>query len=342
MSSRRTFLIGGLALGSAAVLGRPVARAAAQNPALQAAPARSRVVIARDRTLRGSGESTGISSPLDSDRLGRLLDDAMQNLFAVDHPLTAWSTIVSPTDMVGLKVNCLAGRGLSTDPDLVDVICERLRAIGLPDRQIVIWDRQNSDLEEAGYQVATRGSGIRCFGNDAIGFDQQLYTFGSAGSLVTQTLTGLCDVVINLPVLKDHGITGFTGALKNMFGAIHNPNKYHLGVGNPYIPDVYCLAPIRRKVRLTICDATTAQYEGGPAFFNKWSWPFNGLLVSTDPVALDTTGWRIIEDKRKLQGLQSLRENKREPSYIATAADAAHRLGTSDHKQIDLLEVERS
>ncbi|MBZ5515890.1 MAG: DUF362 domain-containing protein, partial [Acidobacteriia bacterium] len=156
---------------------------------------------------------------------------------------------------------------------------------------------------------------------------------------LSKTLTRVCDVVISLPVLKDHGIAGVTMALKNMFGAIHNPNKYHTNGGDPYIADVNMLPPIRQKVRLHICDATTAEYEGGPSFMPQWTWPFNGVLVARDPVALDSIGWQIIERKRAEKGMKSLKEMKREPTYIARAADANHRLGTNDPKKIEVREV---
>jgi len=65
--------------------------------------------------------------------------------------------------------------------------------------------------------------------------------YGSAASLVCNTLSRVCDTVINLPTLKDHGIAGMTMAMKNMFGAIHNPNKYHQNTGNPYVADVFML-----------------------------------------------------------------------------------------------------
>jgi len=145
--------------------------------------------------------------------------------------------------------------------------------------------------------------------------------------------------VINIPVLKDHGIAGVTVSLKNMFGAIHNPNKYHLDVGDPYIADVNMLWAIRQKTRLTICDATTAQYEGGPSYLPHWNWEYNGLLLGSDPVALDTVGWRLIEEKRMIEGVPTLAEAGREPTYIATAADANHGLGTNDAERIDLVEV---
>ena len=83
------------------------------------------------------------------------------------------------------------------------------------------------------------------------------------GSLVSNTLAQTCDAVINLPVLKDHGIVGVTMALKNLFGAIHNPNKYHIDAGDPYVADVNMLPPIRQKVRLTICDAITPSTKAG-------------------------------------------------------------------------------
>jgi len=281
--------------------------------------AKSRVVIARDPDVR------------------KLLDRAMQSFYNCDQPLAAWKKAVRPGEVVGLKVNCLAGRGISTNVHLVEAICERLQQAGVPKKNIVIWDRLNADLERAGFRLESNADRIRCIGNDTLGYEQELEISGSAGSLLCRTLTRVCDVVINLPVLKDHGIVGVTMALKNLFGAIHNPNKYHLNAGDPYVADVFAMPPVRKKVRLTICDAITAQYEGGPSFMPQWTWPYNGLLVAEDPVALDYTGWHIIERKRGENGLKALQDFKRAPAYIATAA--SYKLGTNDPRQIDVVEV---
>ena len=325
-TTRRVFLgrsAALLAAGACSYEGSGLSLAASTPP--------SRLVIARDPNLKAT------PAGLDTARLESCLDRAMQALYDCDTPLEAWRKVVHPGEVVGLKVNCLAGRGNSTRPELVNAICERLRQAGIQD--IVIWDRLNSDLESAGFRVAERGSGLRCFGNDTLGYEDELAVFGSVGSLISKTLTEVCDAVINLPVLKDHGIAGVTIALKSLFGAIHNPNKYHMNVGNPYVADVYVLPPIRQKVRLHICDATTAQYEGGPSFMPHWTWPYNGLLVGHDPVALDYTGWQIIEKKRAEVGMKSLQNVKREPVYISTAADAEHALGSNDPRNIKLLEV---
>ena len=298
-----------------------------------AAPEKSKVVIARDPALRAAGGSP------DSGRVLKLLDRAMQSFYDGDSAIAAWKKVVRPGEVVGLKVNCLSGKGAATNPVLVEAICERLLQAGIPPKDIVIWDRLNSDLESAGYRVASRKDRIRCVGNDTAGYETELAVYGSAGSLLSNTLARTCDAVINLPVLKDHGIAGVTLALKNLFGAIHNPNKYHTNAGDPYVADVNMFPPIRRKVRLAICDALTAQYEGGPSYMPQWSWPYNGLMVARDPVALDYTGWQILERKRAEKGMKSLRELHREPLYISTAADARHRLGTNDPNLIDVEEA---
>ena len=328
-STRRSFLKQGFSLGSA--LWALNQGGAAASPAPATEPGRSRVVIARDAKIRTANSS------LDSAQLAKLLDRALQASFDCDSPVEAWKKVVRPGEVVGLKVNCLGGRGNATHPELAEAITERLRQAGITD--IVIWERLNYDLEHARYKIVERGSGLRCFGNDTLGYEDDLSTFGQAGSRVCRTLTQVCDAVINLPVLKDHGIAGVTLALKSMFGAIHNPNKYHSNACDPYVADVFGLPPIRPKIRLHICDGINAQYEGGPAYMPQWMWPFNGLLVARDPVALDYVGWKIIEKKRSEMGAKSLRELHRHPNYILTAADAEHRLGTCDPKRIEQVEI---
>ena len=331
--SRREFLrrstLGAIALE----VGRRAA--AITTPDSRDSPAaKSRVVIARDPMLRGSGSS------LDSDCLLKLLDRAVASFYDCDSPQQAWKRIVRPGECVGLKINCLAGRGASTTVKLVEAVTERLQQAGITN--IVVWDRLNSDLESAGFRIGSVRPGVQFIGNDTAGYEDHLSIHGSVGSLLARTLTRTCDAVISLPVLKDHGIAGMTFALKNFFGAIHNPNKYHLTAGDPYVADVNMLPPIPQKVRLHIGDATAVQYEGGPSYMPQWSWRFNGLVVGTDPVALDSVGWQLIEQKRATEGMKSLAASGREPKYIATAADAEHRLGTNDPRRIERLEVGNS
>jgi len=300
----------------------------------QAAPtAKSRVVVARDAMLRGSGTT------VDSGRVLSLLDRAMQSLFDVDHPGEPWKRLVRPGVTVGLKVNTLGGRGLSTNVQLVEAICERLQEAGIKAHDIIIWDRDTDEMDHVGFHTSTADNRVQCFGSDRTGFEEDYATYGKVGSRLSKILTQRCSVLINVPILKDHDGAGVTVALKNMYGVIHNPNKLHPDGGDPYIADLNMLPAIKTKMRLTICDATTACYEGGPGFKPQYSWQNNALILSQDPVALDYIGWQIIERKRAEKKLKTLEAAGRLPRYIATAADAQHRLGTNDPRRIELVEV---
>ncbi|MGB8261966.1 MAG: DUF362 domain-containing protein [Terracidiphilus sp.] len=302
-----------------------------QSPAAPAS--RSKVVVARDPELRGR------QSTPNTNRLQALLDRAIAALAGVGEPVEAWKRIVRPSEQVTLKVNTLGGRGIATSPLLVEALCERLQQAGVRAGDIVVWDRDTAEMERAGFRIVTGGSGVQCYGTDRVGYEEELSAWGAVGSLLSKILTRRTSLLINLPVLKDHDGAGVTLALKNMYGAIHNPNKYHPNGCDPYVADLNMLPEIRSRMRLVVCDATTAMYDGGPAFKPERSWQANALLVSQDPVALDTTGWRTIERKRAEKGLKTLEAEQRPPRYIATAADSEHRLGNNDPARIDVVEV---
>jgi len=105
ISNRRDFVKGALMSAAAVRAGAGVLAGAEQS----APAAKSKVVIARDALLRGTG------STVDSGRMLSLLDRAMQALFDRDRPIEAWRKLVHPGETVGLKVNTLGGRGISTN-----------------------------------------------------------------------------------------------------------------------------------------------------------------------------------------------------------------------------------
>lgn len=297
--------------------------------AVRGANAKSRVAHVADPAFR-------TSHALATDQIKRMLDRALSLLTEIDEPQDAWRSLFSPKDVVGLKINCLAGRGLSTTPELVDAIALSLREIGIDSKNIIVWDRTGRDLASAGFAAGTQTPLYRCAGTDEIGFDGTLYEHNSIGSLASSILTRLCSAIINVPVLKDHGITGVSLSMKNYYGAIHNPNKYHPNGGNPFIADLNSMPIIRDKERLIVCDCLRGQYNGGPASDPRWRWPEGALMAARDPVALDAIGLDMIERKRGEHGLPSLEESKRFPAYIATAG-TVNKLGNADRGAIDLI-----
>ena len=330
--SRRNFLT--RCITGAAAMGVAGLHATSET---QAPAAKSRVVVARDSLLRGSG------STIDLRRLETLLDRAMQSLCNLpathENSIAAWRRIAGAGDSVSLKVNTLGGRGIATNVDLVAAVCERLQQAGVAARNIFVWDRDTEEMERAGFRIVIGGDRVQCYGTDRVGYEDDLSAWGSVGSRFSKILTRSSNVLINLPVLKDHDGAGVTIALKNMYGTIHNPNKYHPNGCDPFVADLNMLPEIRSRMKLTICDATTAMYEGGPGFKPEHSWKLNGLLLAQDAVALDFTGWQMIEHKRAEMGLKTLEAEQRAPRYIATAADSEHGLGHCDPARIAVVEV---
>ena len=317
-----------IAGGLAALSGRP----AIPGPPPSKASAPSLPVVAscrRDHLRDGKGD-------LDPGKLDEVLTAVLTRAAGEETPVGAMRHLFRPTDVVGIKLNCIAGRGLSPSPALVRRLCDHLREAGVPARNIVIWDRTDRELSAAGYEIVRSGSGVRCMGTED-DYEKTPREWGAGGSCFAGILVNDLTALINVGVLKDHDLAGVSVGLKNWYGTIHNPNKHHAGGCAPYIPHLAAYPLIRKKLRLTVIDASTVQYQGGPARNPRWNAAWNGVLASTDPVAVDAVGWRIIETHRKEAGLPPLAEEKREPTWIGAAGRLG--LGQAEMAKIDLAQL---
>jgi uncharacterized protein (DUF362 family) len=331
MKSRREFLK--CAATGAALMGTHSSLGWAEALGPQKRSGRSRVVVARDAGLRVQG-----SQP-DEKGVLALLDKAMAVYTGRDKPVEAWQRMVPRGTVVGLKVNGLGGRGIATHAVLILAICERLQRAGVPAGNIIVWDRNARDLAACGMSINSDGGRVRCYGSDSAGFEDRAVQCGAAQLRLSKILTRDCGMVISVPILKDHNMSGLTFSMKNMYGVVDRPFLLHANNCNPGVADVNALAAVRDKVRFTIGDVLASVYEGGPVFSPEHFWRPNALVVGEDRVAVDCTALDMLDRKRVEEGLPTLKGSGREPKYIATAADAMHKLGTNDPRRIQLMEV---
>jgi uncharacterized protein (DUF362 family) len=331
MKSRRDFLK--TAATGTVLLGTQGAQGLVGRLDQRAELGKSKVVVARDPALHNAG------GQLDEKRVLDLLDRAMIAYTGRYHPIEAWQRIVPVGKVIGLKVNGLGGKGISTHAVLVQAIAERLQQAGVKPGQIVVWERDARSLQACGLTVNTDPSRVLCYGNDVAGYEDQPVAFGSVNVKLTKILTRVCDMVINLPILKDHEMAGVTFSMKNMYGVVQRPFELHANGCNPSVADLNRIPVVHDKVRFTIGDAMSSVYEGGPGFHPEHLWQPNALIVGEDRVAVDHTAWQIIERKRAEVGVPTLEAAGRPPHYIATAADAEHNLGFNDPKRINLVEI---
>jgi len=283
----------------------------------------------------------GASGKVDEDLLSRMVKRGLCRLTSESSPEDALRHFFSSRDKVGLKVNCLAGRMASTHPELALLMVRLLKRIGVKAKNIIIWDRSSDELKEVGFPLNLKGEDFFCLGTDTkgMGYSYQLIDHKSIGSLLSRVVDEFTNVQLNLPVLKDHSLSGVTCSLKNFFGAIHNPNKYHDNGCDPYIADLNTTPQIRRQHKLVVCDALRVQYNGGPSYHPQWAENFGGIILGDDPVAVDFVGYRIIDRIRRKHNLPTLEKAGRKPKHIFTAADPEHKLGKANPEDIDLAEI---
>ena len=291
---------------------------------------RPRVVVVRTKKTLTQG--------YDADRgaLRAMLDAGLLALSGQKDASAALARYFRPGERIGLKVNGLAGRNAATHVELVDELSILLGKADIEGRQQIVFDRFARDLTASGFTA--RPGAYRCIGNDEAGHEEELVQMPSSASRLSRVLTSQVDGVLNLPVLKQHMLAGMTGALKNNFGCIHNPNKMHIDSCDPYIAEVNAVPQVRSKQRLVIMDALRPVIDNGPSYQPGMGEIANALIFATDLVAADTIGLGILEDLRAKRELAPLAKIGMAPTYLLTASKMG--LGVSDRAGIDVVTVE--
>lgn len=293
---------------------------------------KSRVVKITNRKLADADRK------LEPSEVKRSLSMAMVYMTGEKDAQSAWQSLFSGGDHVGIKPNCLGGKPLSSSEVIAMEIVSGLRSAGVEENNTIIWERTNRELKRAGYELNISSSGLRVFGTDSkgVGYGDSLHKQGKVGSLLSKIFEQYIVKNINFPLLKDHSIAGVSASMKNFFGLIHNPNKYHMNNCDPYLADLFSLPLVKRKNVLTICDATRIQYDGGPGFVPYYIVEPGTIMVAFDPVAMDAVGYSMLDDYRKRHDLKPLSQIGREPTWLKTAEKA--KIGTADLDHIELIE----
>ncbi|MBD3872956.1 MAG: DUF362 domain-containing protein [Acidobacteria bacterium] len=275
-----------------------------------------------------------LGQPLIRERADRAIAGAMAAAVGAGSGVEAAASIFTPGDTVGIKVNCLAGRSLSPRVELVEALVDILAGAGVYRRKIIVFERSSRELERAGFTIHRQGPPYRCIGTDN-DYDRMPSSSGAIGSCFARIVSTECTALVSFGIVKDHDLSGVSAGMKNWYGVIHNPNKYHDNGCDPYIVDVARHPFIRDKLRLTVLDGVVAQCHGGPAYRAGATFELGLVAASTDPVAADLWAWQVIEAERRRRGMPTLEEAGRPVRFLATAA--RHGLGVDDPDRLSLV-----
>ncbi|MDR1340767.1 MAG: DUF362 domain-containing protein [Prevotellaceae bacterium] len=144
--------------------------------------------------------------------------------------------------------------------------------------------------------------------------------------------------LINTRPMRTHAWSGVGTLLKNYIMFAEKPSDYHEDSCS-VLGSLQELPMVKGKTRLHILVMFTPQFHhvAPSKFSEEYSWKYNGLLAGFDPVAVDSTGLRIIEAKRR----EYFKEDRplNPPAKHIAAADTRYHLGTSDPSKIELIKL---
>jgi uncharacterized protein (DUF362 family) len=306
-----------------------------------------------------------VSQPLIKEMLGQ----GMKRLTEESSTQAAWAKFVEPKDIVGIKINPSGAPACCSSPEVVREIVAGVQSVGVPARNIIVYDRYAYEIDIGSYQALVQPEvnvlGIQDSFNGVSGYDMNIYCdanfFGEwetrsyMASIVAHGVTK----IINVPTMKDHSAAGVTGCLKNLgYGTFNNVARSHrppYSFTDPLIGMLCSVEPLRSKAVLQIMDGMRQVWHGGPLTqIQDFIFPAGMLYIGTDPVAIDTLELDAIEMKRHEEGVPSVWEHDpasitsndreffrdpkknlfyRRPGHIASAGKLG--LGVADRAQID-------
>lgn len=255
-------------------------------------------------------------------QIRQMVSKGVRTLTNVDDASVAWRALVKKDDVIGIKVFSRPGATSGTRIPVVAAVIEELLDIGIPETNIVVWDKRLADLQLAGFMELKNRYGVDVVGSAEKGYDPgKSYEtslignlvwgdleFGKKGELVgkrsflSKLLTERITRIISITPLLNHNQASVTGHLYSLaFGSVDNTLRFQTSTEhmNVAVPEIFAMPEIYDRLALVIQDGLICQYEGEKKSLLHYSNIMSELWFSFDPVALDATSIRVMNDQRR-------------------------------------------
>jgi len=156
--------------------------------------------------------------------------------------------------------------------------------------------------------------------------------------VLTNPVFQAATVLINARPARVHYWAGMGSCIKNYIQFVPKPSDYHDDACAD-LATIWSLPVVKDRTRLNVLVMLTPLFHNiGPRGFSEsYLWPYKGLLVGKDPVAVDATGYRIIQAQR----MKHFGEDKplETSAHHIMLADTRHKIGTSDPNLIEVIKL---
>ncbi|HEY90722.1 MAG TPA: DUF362 domain-containing protein [Dehalococcoidia bacterium] len=199
---------------------------------------------------------------------------------------------VRPDNDVIIKPNiCTAYHSyeyaVTTNPEVVAALVEL--CLGAGARRVRVLDRPFGGQAKAAYERSGIGPAVSAAGGEAEIMTEMKYReveIPRGRDISKWTIYGDvldADVLINVPIAKDHSLARLTLGMKNLLGVVHNRNQFHVNLGQRIADLTTVVQP-----SLTVVDAVRILVDHGPSSGSLDDVRLtNTVIASHDIVAAD-------------------------------------------------------
>lgn len=283
----------------------------------------SRAQAAGDGTDMAIANWAGQGSP-DADELKRIAVELTEK--AVEG-VGGLNRFINCGDVVWVKPNIAWDRtpelAANTNPDVVATMVRLCYEAGA--KKVKVGDNP-CDLPEKSYHSSGIAAAAKSADGEVVFLDRRRFRKMSIGGERIETIPVYpeildCDLVINVPIVKHHGLATATMCMKNYMGVIENRRIFHQA-----IPE--CLADLTRfmQPRISVLDGIRILTDHGPKGGNPEDVALKtSVAAGVDIVALDAWG-------AELMGLK--------PDAVGSTVKGQEMgLGTMDYRSLNLKEI---
>ncbi len=166
MTTRREFIKDAAVLaGGGALIGKAGWKGAPGGAGPGSAPA----ALPPSRVVSVAASDMLVDRKYNPAAVGRAFDAGMRELTGEKTQAAAWSSLFSPSDVVGIKINCLGAPRVSSSVESVNAAVAGLKSAGVKENAIIVWDRRDAEFQKTGLTINKGATGVRVMGTSTQG-----------------------------------------------------------------------------------------------------------------------------------------------------------------------------
>lgn len=118
----------------------------------------------KSRVVSVAAEDMLLNERYNPDAVHRAFTSGLKELTGENSLENAWSSIISPDDVVGVKINCLGAPKVSSSMESIRETIAGLKSAGVKENNIIIWDRRDGEFRRTGLAINKGSEGVRIHG----------------------------------------------------------------------------------------------------------------------------------------------------------------------------------